>query len=195
VASLDTYLASRNLRRPDERTTPDGHDAPLFVVQKHDASTLHYDVRLEVNGVLKSWTVPKGPSTDPREKRLAQPTEDHPLDYATFEGVIPEGQYGAGPVLVWDLGPYRNLRAEEDEPVSMQEALEEGKGEVWLEGQKLKGGYALVRIDDADDRWLLIKMDDDEADARRKPTSTQPRSVLSERTIEEIAEDAESESS
>jgi DNA ligase D-like protein (predicted 3'-phosphoesterase) len=197
MASLDEYLKKRDFRgSPEPAGNGDtGSDAPVFVIQKHDASTLHYDFRLEVDGMLKSWAVPKGPSTDPTDKRLAQPTEDHPLDYATFEGVIPEGHYGAGTVLVWDLGPYRNLRAEEDEPVSMQEALDEGKVEVWLEGQKLTGGYALIRIDDGDDRWLLIKMDDDEADARRKPTSTQPRSVLSDRTIEEIAEDTEDESS
>jgi DNA ligase D-like protein (predicted 3'-phosphoesterase) len=188
MASLDEYLKKRDFRgSPEPAGDGDtGADDPVFVIQKHDASTLHYDFRLEVDGVLKSWAVPKGPSTDPREKRLAQPTEDHPLDYATFEGVIPEGHYGAGTVLVWDLGPYHNLRAEEDEPVSMPEALDEGKVEVWLEGQKLQGGYALVRIDDADDRWLLIKMDD-EADARRNPTSTEPKSVLTDRTLEEIA--------
>ena len=197
MASLDEYLKKRDFRgTPEPAGNGDtGSPEPVFVIQKHEASTLHYDFRLEVDGVLKSWAVPKGPSTDPADKRLAQPTEDHPLDYTTFEGVIPEGHYGAGTVLVWDLGPYRNLRAEEDEPVSMQEALDEGKVEVWLEGQKLQGGYALVRIDDANDRWLLIKMDDDEADARRKPTSTQPRSVLSDRAIEEIAEDTEDESS
>lgn len=169
--------------------------APIFVIQKHDASTLHYDFRLEVDGVLKSWAVPKGPSTDPREKRLARPTEDHSLEYADFEGVIPEGSYGAGTVLVWDRGPYRNLRLEKEEDgASMQQALDEGKVEVWLDGQKLQGGYALIRIDDADDRWLLVKMDDEKADARRNPTSTEPESVLSGRTLDEIAshEDAPS---
>jgi DNA ligase D-like protein (predicted 3'-phosphoesterase) len=190
MSSLDDYLAKRNLRRTPEPSgdTDDASADPLFVIQKHDASSLHYDVRLEVDGVLTSWAVPKGPSTDPRDKRLAQPTEAHPLDYATFEGVIPDGNYGAGTVLVWDLGPYRNLRADEEPPVSMTEALDEGKVEVWLEGQKIRGGYALIRMDDADDRWLLIKMDDDEADARRNPTSTQPASVLSDRTLDDIAE-------
>jgi len=197
MTSLDEYLNKRDFRGTPE---PSGNgetetDEPIFVIQKHDASTLHYDFRLEVDGVLKSWTVPKGPSTDPSEKRLAQPTEEHPLDYATFEGVISEGHYGAGTVLVWDLGPYRNLRAEEDEPVSMAEALDEGKVEVGLEGQKLRGGYALIRIDDAEDRWLLIKMDDDEADARRNPTSTESESVLSGRILDEIAEETEEGSS
>lgn len=189
MPSLDEYLKKRDFRGTPEPAgeSGTGADEPVFVIQKHDASTLHYDFRLEVDGMLTSWAVPKGPSTDPNEKRLAQPTEDHPLDYATFEGVIPEGHYGAGTVLVWDMGPYRNLRAEEEEPVSMTEALDDGKVEVWLEGQKLRGGYALVRIDDADDRWLLIKMDDEEADARRNSTSTEPTSALSDRTLEEIA--------
>ncbi len=195
MSSLEEYLNKREFRGTPESSgdSASGSDEPVFVIQKHDASTLHYDFRLEVDGVLKSWAVPKGPSTDPTEKRLAQPTEDHPLDYATFEGIIPENQYGAGTVLVWDMGPYRNLRTEEDEPMSMQEALDAGKVEVWLEGQKLTGGYALIRIDDAEDRWLLIKMDDETADARRNPTSTEPKSVLSDRTLGEIENDAEEE--
>ena len=185
---LDTYEEKRDFRTTREPSdgTESANDQPLFVVQKHDASTLHYDFRLEVDGVLKSWAVPKGPSTDPREKRLARPTEDHPLDYADFEGVIPEGSYGAGTVLVWDTGPYRNLRAEKDDDgASMQEALDEGKVEVWLEGDKLRGGYALVQMSGRDD-WLLIKMKDDEADARRNPVSTEPASVLTGRTLDDI---------
>jgi DNA ligase D-like protein (predicted 3'-phosphoesterase) len=191
--SLKTYREKRDFRRTKE---PEGgrrgtSDKPIFVIQKHDASNLHYDFRLEVDGVLKSWAVPKGPSTDPSEKRLALPTEDHPLEYADFEGVIPEGEYGAGPVMVWDTGTYRNLRAEKEEDgLSMPEAYDEGKVEVWLNGEKIKGGHALVRTGQGqDERWLLIKMDDDEADARRNPTSTEPKSVLSGRTLEEIAEE------
>ncbi len=165
-----------------------GENQPIFVIQKHDARTLHYDFRLEVDGVLKSWAVPKGPSTDPRTRRLAVAVEDHPLDYADFEGRIPNGEYGAGAVLVWDRGTYRNLRAEDDEPVSMAEALRDGRVAVWLEGEKLRGGYALIRTGKGDDnRWLLIKMKDEEADARRNPVSTQPESVLTGRTLEEIA--------
>jgi DNA ligase D-like protein (predicted 3'-phosphoesterase) len=193
---LESYRKKRDLRKTGEPSGEGGAsgDRPIFVVQKHDASRLHYDFRLEVGGVLKSWAVPKGPSTDPREKRLAVPTEDHPLDYADFEGVIPEGEYGAGTVLVWDTGPYRNLKEEnldeDEEPVGMERSLEEGEATVWLEGKKLRGGYALVRTDGGDDeRWLLIKMDDDEADARRNPTSTEPDSVMSGRSIEEIAEE------
>jgi DNA ligase D-like protein (predicted 3'-phosphoesterase) len=154
----------------------------MFVVQKHDASSLHYDFRLEVGGVLKSWAVPKGPSTDPREKRLAMPVEDHPLDYADFEGVIPEGQYGAGAVIVWDTGSYRPLG---DEP--LEEALERGHATVWLEGEKLHGGFALTRIGrNRRERWLLVKMDDEGADRRRNPLSSRPESALSGRTIEEL---------
>lgn len=191
---LKEYREKRDFRRTQEPSGDEREpsEQPVFVIQKHDASNLHYDFRLEVDGVLKSWAVPKGPSTDPSQKRLAMPTEDHPLEYADFEGVIPEGEYGAGTVLVWDTGPYRNLRAEKEEDrLSMEESIEEGKVEVWLEGEKLQGGYALIRTGKGDDtRWLLIKMDDDEADARRNPTSTEPKSVLTGRTLEEIAEEA-----
>lgn len=195
--SLKEYQEKRDFRRTSEPSGEGGRKnagGPIFVIQKHDASNLHYDFRLEVDGVLKSWAVPKGPSTDPSEKRLAVPTEDHPLDYADFEGTIPEDEYGGGTVMVWDTGAYRNLRAEKDQDdgrADMQEALEQGMLEVWLEGEKLQGGYALVRTAKGEDaRWLLIKMDDDEADARRNPTSTQPDSVISGRSLEEIAEAA-----
>src|ERR1700727_2026497 len=109
---------------------------PRFVIKKHDASSLHYDFRLEVDGTLRSWAVPKGPSADPREKRLAVEVEDHPLDYADFEGVIGKGNYGAGSVIVWDRGTYRNL----DEEHSMAEAIEAGHVKGWLEGEKRRGG-------------------------------------------------------
>jgi DNA ligase D-like protein (predicted 3'-phosphoesterase) len=155
--------------------------SPIFVIQKHDATSLHYDFRLEADGVLKSWAVPKGPSTDPRDKRLAMQVEDHPLSYGDFEGVIPEGQYGAGPVIVWDTGEYRNLR-----DVPMAQAIDDGHATFWLEGRKVRGGYSLRRMGGR--RWLLVKKDDEEADRRRNPVSTQPESVLSGRTIEEMAE-------
>jgi DNA ligase D-like protein (predicted 3'-phosphoesterase) len=162
---------------------------PKFVIQKHDASTLHYDFRLEVGGVLKSWAVPKGPSTDPRQKRLAVPTEDHPLDYIDFEGVIPEGEYGAGTVLVWDTGTYENTNEDSGKTISIEKAIEDGHVKFWLKGEKIKGGYALIRTGkDKDERWLLVKMDDEEADASHDPVSTEPKSVLSGRTLEEIAE-------
>ncbi|MDX1562737.1 MAG: DNA polymerase ligase N-terminal domain-containing protein [Gammaproteobacteria bacterium] len=162
-----------------------------FVVQKHDASSLHYDFRLEFGGVLVSWAVPKGPSTDTRVKRLAVQTEDHPTDYLRFEGVIPEGEYGAGTVLVWDTGRYRNLRAQKGpKSRSMERSLKDGLIEVELIGEKLCGGYALKRTSKGKrSRWLLIKMDDAYADARRRPTSTQPKSVLSGRDLDEIVAD------
>lgn len=183
---LDDY---RRKRRPGSGE-PTGGDAgePFFVIQKHDASHLHYDFRLAVDGVLKSWAVPKGPSTDPRDKRLAVQVEDHPLDYGDFEGVIPAGHYGAGTVMLWDRGPYRNLLAEKDPPVAMAEAWRRGLLEVWLEGDKLSGGYALKRFrQGAKPQWLLIKMNDERADARRNPVSTENRSVKSGLTLEQIA--------
>jgi DNA ligase D-like protein (predicted 3'-phosphoesterase) len=125
---------------------------------------------------------------DPSVKRLAVPTEDHPLGYADFEGVIPEDEYGGGTVMVWDRGTYRNLKEEDEEEVPpVSEQLEDGHVTIWLDGEKLKGGYALIRTGKGKDpRWLLIKMDDNEADARRNPTSTETDSVKSGRSLEEI---------
>jgi DNA ligase D-like protein (predicted 3'-phosphoesterase) len=191
---LEEYRRRRDFRKSPEPSGEGGGggDRPRFVIQKHDASSLHYDFRLEVGDRLASWAVPKGPSTDPREKRLAIQTEDHPLEYADFEGVIPEGEYGAGTVLVWDTGPYRNLRADKDDGgLDMEASLEDGLVEVALQGEKLQGGYALKRIRGGDKpQWLLIKMDDEGADARRNPTSTEPDSVRSGRSLEEIAREA-----
>src|SRR5207244_701821 len=112
---------------------------PIFVVQKHAARNLHYDFRLEVDGVLKSWAVPKGPSTDPREKRLAMAVEDHELEHARFEGVIGKGLYGAGAVIVWDTGPYRNVTERDGREIPIDEALEAGHAVVELDGKKLRG--------------------------------------------------------
>lgn len=160
--------------------------SPRFVIHKHSASSLHYDLRLEVGGVLKSWAIPKGPSTDPSVKRLAIEVDDHPLGYAGFEGVIGAG-YGAGEVIVWDAGTYRGLG---DHPV--EEALERGHLSVWLEGEKLRGGYTLQRTGaGAKPRWLLVKRRDEGADARRDPVATQPESVLSGRTIEDLVSGGE----
>jgi DNA ligase D-like protein (predicted 3'-phosphoesterase) len=191
--SLREYEKKRDLKRSPEPSTARRRrrsKKPRFVVQKHDARSLHYDFRLEAGGTLRSWAVPKGPSTDPREKRLAMPTEDHPLDYADFEGVIPEGHYGAGPVIVWDRGSYRNLTERDGEEVPIEDALDGGHAVVWLEGEKLRGGYALTRIGKGErERWLLVKRRDEEADARRNPVSTQTESVVSGRTIEEVREE------
>jgi len=197
---LARYREKRDFRKTSEpagaKKSGKENRKNIFVIQKHDASNLHYDFRLEVDGVLKSWAVPKGPSTDPRDKRMAVPTEDHPLDYADFEGVIPEGEYGAGTVMVWDIGPYTNLRADKGKDhdkkkgtKTMQESLAAGKVEIWLEGKKIRGGYALIQTGKGkNERWLLIKMKDAEADARRNPVSTEPDSALSGRTLEEIHE-------
>jgi DNA ligase D-like protein (predicted 3'-phosphoesterase) len=195
---LETYRKKRDFRKTREPSGKRRGKAgkgrrkagPRFVIQKHAARSLHYDFRLEADGVLKSWAVPKGPSTNPKDKRLAMPTEDHPLDYGGFEGVIPKGEYGAGAVIVWDRGTYRNLTEEKDRGIPVGEALRKGHLKVWLDGEKIRGGYALTRIGKGKDlRWLLVKMDDEEADARRNPVSTEPESVLTGRTVEEVAEE------
>ncbi len=171
-----------------------GSGQPRFVIQKHDARNLHYDFRLEIDGVLKSWAVPKGPSTDPSEKRMAINTEDHPLEYADFEGVIPEDEYGAGTVIVWDGGTYRNTREEKEKGMNMQKSFDDGKIEVWLEGKKLKGGYVFIKTGKKqDNKWLLKKMKDDKADSRRNPVKTEPKSILSDKTIEEIEKEMKKE--
>lgn len=192
-ASLKDYQEKRDFSRTPEPSGkgPRTPREPIFVIQKHAASHLHYDFRLEVDGVLKSWAIPKGPSTDPKDKRLAVPTEDHPLAYADFEGVIPEGEYGAGTVLVWDTGPYRNLTEKKGEPIPMGQAVDHGHVKIWLEGKKLKGGYALTRFRTGkDESWLLVKADDAEADAHRNPVANEPHSVLSGRALEDIGEEA-----
>jgi bifunctional non-homologous end joining protein LigD len=160
----------------------------IFVIQKHDASRLHYDFRLAVNGVLASWAVPKGPSMNPADKRLAVRTEDHPLEYAKFEGVIPPGQYGAGTVMVWDLGNYEPL---ENQPA--EEQLARGKIQIAVLGEKLRGGFTLVQIakrsvsSSRRDHWLLIKSRDEYADPSWDIESPRlDRSVLSGRSLKEI---------
>ena len=136
--------------------------------------------------MLKSWAIPKGPSTDPGEKRLAMATEASPLEYGDFEGVIPEGEYGAGPVLVWDTGTYRNLTQEEGRELSAEEAVRRGHVKVWLEGKKLRGEFALTRIGRSR-RWLLVKMKDEKADPKHDPVRDKPKSVASGGTIEGVA--------
>lgn len=194
---LKSYRDKRDFNRTGEPAGGGGRrkGGRRFVIQKHDARSLHYDFRLEVDGVLVSWAVPKGLSTDPSVKRLAIQTEDHPLAYIDFEGVIPQGEYGAGPVLVWDTGTYRNLRAEKGRAsIGMQDALDDGLIEVWLDGEKLRGGYALKRTDGGKrPHWLVIKMRDEHADARRNPVSSETESVKTGRNLDEIAADADDE--
>jgi bifunctional non-homologous end joining protein LigD len=163
-----------------------------FVVQKHAARRLHYDFRLEAGGVLKSWAIPKGPSLNPADKRLATRVEDHAVEYGSFEGVIPEGEYGAGEVIVWDQGSY--LPEEEGEPLPadrraaeeiVRHGLAKGKLTVHLHGEKLKGSWALVKMRRGEHDWLLIKHRDEHADPTRDILA-EGRSVLSGITIEEL---------
>jgi len=189
----DPLQAYRDKRNFDKTSEPAGisgapGDEPRFVIQKHAASSLHYDFRLEVDGALRSWAVPKGPSTDPQQKRLAVPTEDHPLAYADFEGEIPAGEYGGGTVLIWDEGIYRNLTKEGAREIGMAEALARGHATFRLSGKKLRGGFALTRFRTGKkESWLLVKVADAEAAPGRDVVAEEPRSVRSGRTLEEIA--------
>ena len=189
---LETY---RKKRKFDETPEPKGRlrrsaKERIFVVQKHDASHLHYDFRLEIGGVLVSWVIPKGPSLDPASKRFATMTEDHPVEYAAFEGTIPEGHYGAGEVMIWDKGIYeiKDGRSAEDQ-------LAGGKLKIELNGKKLHGAFALVRMGHQSStlretsRWLLIKGSDEWAVPKWKPEGGRrvDRSASSGRTLEQIA--------
>src|SRR5437868_15350513 len=189
---LADYIAKRKFD-----ATPEPAPAPLaarngpllFVIQQHAARRLHYDLRLECDGVLKSWAVPKGPSLDPSEKRLAAQTEDHPFDYASFEGVIPAGQYGAGEMIVWDCGVYSPDEGgtwfhERDEAERrVREGLEKGKLGFLLRGEKVKGSFALVRMSDRKN-WLLIKHKD--RFAAKTDLTALDRSVLSNATLNDV---------
>lgn len=192
--STKEYASKRDFDRTSEPRGGNGKSGsgnqPRFVIQKHAASSLHYDFRLEIDGVLKSWAVPKGPSTNPGDKRLAIPTEDHPLAYADFEGVIPQGEYGGGTVMIWDRGTFSNITEKDGERQPLKQAWKNGHVLVELHGEKISGGYALHRTGSgADANWLLIKIDDADADARRNPVSTEPKSVKSGRTMKQIARD------
>lgn len=188
---LKEYNRKRNFSQTSE---PEGKEkkkakgALRFVVQKHDATRLHYDFRLEVDGVLVSWAVPKGPSLDPSDKRLAMKVEDHPMDYFDFEGTIPEGNYGAGTVMVWDEGTYHIPESEEREASekALKKDLHKGSLKIVLHGKKLKGEWALVNMNKSDNAWLLIKHDDDYASGEN---DFDQRSVKTSRTLEQIAED------
>lgn len=184
------YKKKRTLKKTPEPAGGKADSKVLrFVVQKHDATNLHYDFRLEMGKVLKSWAVPKGPSMDPRVKRLAMEVEDHPYDYRTFEGIIPEGNYGAGTVMVWDEGTYHIYGEEYDSKASEDAALRkqwsEGKIHIVLEGKKLKGEFALVRSSWSGKKsWLLMKLKD--AYATRDDVLLEERSAVTHRTLEEI---------
>jgi len=192
--TLSEYQRKRDLKRTGEPPAKKaaGKGPLTFVVQKHRARALHYDFRLELDGVLKSWSVPKGPSLDPADKHLAVMVEDHPLDYATFEGVIPKGEYGAGEVIVWDSGTYSPDEGGEllfDDRAAaekkMRQGLTDGKLSVFLRGSKLKGSWTLVKIAKRERDWLLIKHRDEHA----RPGSDilkEEKSAASGRTIEDI---------
>ena len=152
---------------------------PRFSFQKHSATSEHYDLRLETDGVLASWAVPKGPSLDPRDKRLAMRTEDHPMEYLEWEGVIPEGSYGAGPMIVWDRGVFQNIsETRRGQPMELEEAIKKGDVKLFMLGEKIKGAYALVRTSKPGDReqWLMIKKRDEgpTPGAGRPPRSRSP---------------------
>jgi len=184
----------------DETPEPAGEigaseELPVFVIQKHDARNLHYDLRLESGGVMKSWAVPKGPSMDPKVRRLAVPTDDHPMSYNDFEGVIPEGNYGAGTVIVWDRGTFQNTKGED---VSFSKNLDEGHATINLNGEKLSGKFALIRTKRGGKRlqWLFFKMKDEHALAGSDILSDKPDSVKTGRSLSEVTnEEAPSEMS
>ncbi len=182
--ALDTYRKKRDFSRTGEpEGAPAGGSGNLFMIHKHDATRLHYDLRLQVGDVLKSWAVPKGPSLDPKEKRLAVEVEDHPLEYGEFEGVIPEGQYGAGATLVWDTGTWAPMG-------DLQSSLEKGSLKFRLAGEKLHGGWMLTRLKrrpgETKNNWLLIKEHDDAADSDVDILAARPESVKSGRNVEDL---------
>ena len=178
---LDVYEHKRDFKKtPEPAPRRAKGTGPLtFVVQKHRATALHYDFRLEAGGTMRSWAVPKGPSLDPKQKRLAMEVEDHPLEYASFEGIIPEGEYGGGTVMVWDEGHWAPM--EDVDPVR---ALDKGELRLVLDGKKLKGSWTLVHTGDR--RWLLMKRKDEYA-STEDITLAQPRSVRTKRLLAEIA--------
>ena len=189
VAPLAEYNAKRDFSRTKEPAgkVPKARGKTLhFVIQKHEASHLHYDFRLELDGVMKSWAVPKGPSYDPGVRRLAMEVEDHPISYNTFEGTIPAGEYGGGTVMLWDRGTYE---AEDGGGVeSLRRGYEKGDLKIVLHGKRLQGGWVLVRMQrPGRPQWLLIKHRDAHADPGRDVTGEETTSVASRRTMEQIA--------
>jgi bifunctional non-homologous end joining protein LigD len=165
--------------------------ALAFVIQKHAATSLHFDLRLELDGVMKSWAVPKGPSLDPSVKRLAMQVEDHPIEYNVFEGTIPKGEYGGGTVMVWDTGTYEYGGAEPDPIEGLRRGYEKGDLKFVLKGKRLKGSWVLVRTRRGDPRrpqWLLIKHRDEFAEPGADIVAEAMTSAATGRTMEEIAE-------
>jgi len=190
--SLKKYVSKRDFSKTAEPKSGKSSDKNKlhFVIQKHDASRLHYDFRLEMEGVLKSWAVPKGPSTDPKIKRLAMMVEDHPYDYKDFEGIIPQGEYGGGTVIVWDEGTYEpieTIKGKKAQEKHLLSQLKDGSLKIKLNGEKLQGEFALVKTNGmGENGWLLIKHKDDHASV--KDITKEDKSVLSGKTIEKMEE-------
>ena len=188
---LAEYRRKRDFSRTEE---PEGgsaraRHAPQFVIQKHAASRLHYDLRLEHDGVMKSWAVPKGPSLDPSVKRLAMEVEDHPIEYNKFEGTIPQGEYGGGTVMLWDRGTYTYGGSNPDPEDGIREGLKKGDFKFVLNGKRLKGSWALVRMrrdQPGKPQWLLIKHRDEYAKPGSDVAADYQTSVATDRTMEEI---------
>ncbi len=185
--SIKTYSQKRDFKKTSEprpqRITKKQKKLPIFVIQEHHARHLHWDLRLEIDGVMPSWALPKGPSLNPTIKRLAVRTEDHPIPYAHFEGTIPEGEYGAGTVMVWDIGTYENLHMHDDKLVPMKTCLQQGRMEFLLHGTKLHGAYVMIRLKDGKS-WLFFKKND--AYARDTDILKENKSALTGRTIAQI---------
>ena len=183
--ALDEYKRKRDFKKtpePPPQRIQRRAAALSYLIQKHDATRLHYDFRLELNGVLLSWAVTKGPSLNPADKRLAVRTEDHPLSYGTFEGTIPHGQYGGGTVMLWDEGTWEPI----DDPIA---GLKKGHLSFLLHGERLRGGWDLIRMRGAGKRenWLLIKKNDDAARRSGDVLEEQTSSVKTGRSLDEIA--------
>ncbi|MEO3403373.1 DNA ligase D [Mucilaginibacter sp. CAU 1740] len=193
--SLEKYVEKRDFSKTKEPKAGRSKDKNhlMFVIQKHDATRLHYDFRLEMDGVLKSWAIPKGPSTDPKTKRLAMMVEDHPFDYRNFEGIIPEGEYGGGTVIVWDEGTYEpieEIKGKKAQEKHLLQQLESGSLKIKLHGEKLEGEYALVKTHGmGENGWLLIKHKDEFAS--EKDITKKDRSILSGKTIEKMEKTSE----
>jgi bifunctional non-homologous end joining protein LigD len=192
-SQLEEYRRKRDFSRTAE---PRGGSARAarklaYVIQKHAASRLHYDLRLELDGVMKSWAVPKGPSLDPSIKRLAMQVEDHPIEYNTFEGTIPKGEYGGGTVMLWDRGSYEYGGDDPDPLEGLRRGYEKGDFKFVLHGKRLKGSWVLVRIrrgDPSKPQWLLIKHRDEFAEPETDVTEEYQTSAATGRTMDAIAE-------
>src|SRR3954471_14054462 len=196
AATPESQLAEYRRKRDFTRTAePPGGSAAskqklAFVIQKHAASHLHYDLRLELDGVMKSWAVPKGPSLDPAVRRLAMQVEDHPIEYNKFEGTIPQGEYGGGTVMLWDRGTYGYGGTDPDPIEGLRRGYAKGDLKFVLNGKRLKGSWVLVRMrrdSPGKAQWLLIKHRDEHAAPGSDVTAENETSVATGRTMEEIA--------